>query len=397
MSLDTSSAGDERVGDGGNAEPLAAALAAAEIALANRFGAAISLVEPEDLAGSGPAIVARVKVDSSPFSLPRTLVIKHYPGSQTQPPDPFATEAASYQLFTALSALPSEDRICPELIGHDGTHRILVLEDLGQAPTLEDKLSVADSRSAESALLSWARAMGKMHATTADREPDFHALLRRLGSGSQGSAQAGTLACRDLPGMLHQLLDVPTSEDVLKRVAAAIRRAEAAELRAFSPADLSPANNLVANNGVRFLDFERGCVRNALIDVAHVRVPSAYGPGARAFPPGMPEAMIAAWRAEVRQVWPVLADDDFLARGLLDGQLLCLWTQTRQSLGDVLADPDAGPTSTAAALLTGWRDLATHAAQLGLPDIAGHAETVAGALERRFGHDLRLAVYGAFQ
>ena len=31
------------------------------------------------------------------------------------------------------------------------------------------------------ALLSWARSLGRLHASTAGREADFNALLRRLG------------------------------------------------------------------------------------------------------------------------------------------------------------------------------------------------------------------------
>lgn len=398
MSLDTSSAGDERVGDGANSEALEEAVSAAEVVLANRFGAAITLVDPQDLAGSGPAVVARVKVDSSPFSLPRTLVIKHYPGSRNQRPDPFAVEAASYQLFTALS---SEDRICPELIGHDGKHRVLVLEDLGRAPTLEDKLCVGDSRSAERSLLSWARALGQMHASTTHREQDFNALLRRLGATTPPAERVGAVVLAQLPVVLERVLGVVTPGSVRERAAEAIESARMSALRAFSPVDLSPENNLVTNTGVRFLDFERGCVRNPLIDVAHLRVPFAFWDGALALPAGMSDAMIAAWRSEVSGVWPELTDDEVLARGLLHGELLCVWMQTHQTLAELAAEREEGRHGThpgrAAALVEGWRDLAKQAATAGATDVATHAEAVADAVDARFGPDLRLPLYPSFR
>ena len=57
----------------------------------------------------------------------------------------------------------------------------MVLEDLGRSPTLADKLLGDDARAAERALLSWARSLGRLHASTAGREADFDALSRRLG------------------------------------------------------------------------------------------------------------------------------------------------------------------------------------------------------------------------
>ena len=58
MTVDTSSAGDAGVGAGAE-HAVAAAVAAGESVLSRRFGSAITLVAPEDLAGSGPATVVR--------------------------------------------------------------------------------------------------------------------------------------------------------------------------------------------------------------------------------------------------------------------------------------------------------------------------------------------------
>jgi len=393
MHVDTSAHDDEHVGDQPRQRALAAALDAAELALANRFGSAITLSKPEDLAGSGPAVVLRATVASSPFSLPRTIVVKHYPEPDEDASDPFAAEAVSYQLFTALT---SEDRMCPELLGHDVTHRVLVLSDLGNAPTLADKLRSAEARVAEGTLLSWARALGTMHATTAHREADFNALLRRFGGQPACEDTEAAEAAARLPGMLAERLGVTTGEEVAERVRAASLRLNDGEYRAFSPVDLAPENNLVTSDGVRFLDFEHGRVRNAMIDVAHLRVPFAFWRGALALPAGMSEAMIAAWRAEVTGIWPGLADDDVFTAALLDSHIACVWTQTARELRR-LADADTGPTSRAAALESWWRELASRAGQQGDDAIAAHAAAVAEAIERRFGPGLDLALYPAFR
>lgn len=401
MTVDTSSAGDSTVGEGA-VSPLDTAIAAAEAVLAERFGSAITLVDAEDLAGSGPATVVRARVASSPFSLPRTLVIKHYPGTPAPgEPDPFAREAASYQLFTALAA---EDRVCPEMLAHSGAKRVLVIDDLGRVPTLEDKLRAADSRAAEAALLSWARSLGRMHATTAGREADFDALLRRLSArakcedGRSGSSRSRAddeampvVACSEL---LRDSLGVTTPEEVRDAVEQAAGQVRAPAYRAFSPVDLWPDNNLVTDEGVRFLDFERGAVRSALVDVAHLRVPFVSSPEPMALPAGMSEAMVAAWRAEVSDLWPAFTDDETLTSYLLDMQALLVWRTTWRRLPELASGEPAG--RVAAALAGWWRGLSQYAARGGADALAAHATSVADALDTRFGPGLELPYYPAF-
>ncbi|WP_418190805.1 phosphotransferase [Amycolatopsis albispora] len=376
-------------------EALEAAIKAGEAVLAHRFGSAIPLVDAEDLRGTGPATVVRVRVAASPFALPRTLVIKHYPGEPPEGrPDPFAQEAVSYQLFTALA---QDERMCPELVAHDGGHRVLVLDDLGRAPTLQDRLRGSDARAAERALLSWARSLGRLHANTAGREADFNALLRRLGGRAFGEDTTPMLACAQLPALLSELLGVDTPDTVRLHAEQLAELAASPRYRAFSPVDLCPDNNLAPSGGVRFLDFERGCVRSALVDAAYLRVPFASCPYALALPAGMSEAMVAAWRAEVAGVWPALADDDILSEHLLESQLLRVWLATWELLPELPAERGAVPTSRAAALVSWWADLGKHAERAGLDDVAAHALEVSTALDERHGPGLSLALYPAFR
>ncbi|MBB3665738.1 hypothetical protein FB384_004697 [Prauserella sediminis] len=428
MTVDTPPADDSTVGAGAessSSDTAVAAVAAAEAVLAQRFGSTISLVEAEDLAGSGPATVVRARVASSPFSLPRTLVIKHYPDEPADgEDDAFAREAASYQLFTALSA---DDRTCPEILAHSADHRLLVIDDLGRAPTLQDKLSGSDARAAETALLSWARSLGRMHFSTANREADFNALLRRLGkaghSGGQSEQSAPPAwdpawAATDAPSLLAEELGIDTPAEVASAAERAAEQARSAAFRAFSPVDLWPDNNLVTSDGVRFLDFERGRVRSALVDAAHMLVPFVSGPEPLALPRGVSEAMITSWRAEVADLWPSLAEEETLDRYLADAAQLLVWEATCRWLpaltgaegasgdgrdnGDRVRAQERGTASArAAALVTWWRDLADRAGRAGdAADgtaVAAHAASVARALDGRFGPDLELPLYPAFR
>jgi hypothetical protein len=272
-------------------------MAAAQQVLSHRFGAAVRLAAPEDLGGSGESTVIRVRVAATPFSLPRTLVVKRYgppdPGAVT---DAFVQEAVSYQLFTALA---SEERMCPEMFAHDGRERLVVLEDLGRSPTLADKLLGNDPRSAERALLSWARSLGRLHASTAGRERDFEALSRRLGRPRSVDPLVGQgrKALAELPDLLSVGLGVDTPAAVHERASWAARLVGSPRHRAFSPSDACPDNNVITSKGVRFLDFEGGCWRDVLLDAGYLRVPFPSCWCSYALPAGMIEAMVAAWRS----------------------------------------------------------------------------------------------------
>jgi hypothetical protein len=381
---------------------ITATVLAAESLLGRRFGSRITLADPVDLGGSERSIVLRVKVASASFALPRTLVLKRYVLPADEPCDSFVREAVSYQLFTSLT---NEDRVCPELFAHQGDHRLLVMEDLGRAPTLAERLMGNDPKAAERALLSWAHSLGRLHATTAGREADFDALQRRLGQlGSKDPLAAdGPTALDELPGLLEGELGVATTAATLECVERARGLLGAERHRAFSPSDSCPDNNLIQSKGVRFLDFEGGCVRNILFDAAYLRVPFPACWCAFGLPTGMTDAMIAGWRAEVTAMWPDLADDALLRPRLVDAQLFWVWFTTWQ----LMTDPELEGCPHAArsietpdrpwVLAARWRRLAKYAGAAGVEPVAEQAEQVVHALESRFDGDLSLPLYPAFR
>lgn len=400
MSVDTTTGSSDAANGIGSA--VSGTVAAAEQVLSHRFGAAIRLGEPEDLGGSGESTVVRVRVASTPFSLPRTLVVKRYaPAVPGVDGDAFGQEAVSYQLFTALSA---DERMCPEMFAHDPAERLVVLEDLGRAPTLADKLLGSDAKAAERALLSWSRSLGRLHASTAGREPDFDALSRRLGVSRviDPLASAGLQAFEELPELLADSLGVVTSGAAHRRAEASSWLLDSHRHRAFSPSDACPDNNVITSKGVRFLDFEGGCWRDVLLDAGYLRVPFPSCWCSFTLPAGMTEAMIAAWRAEVRDVWPDLDDDEVLLAGLLDAQLFWVWVSTwwflpRAGQEDRPLDSDFRSPRRSVALRARWLQLAKDAARAGEQDVVEHASAVVGAVERRFGSHMDLAAYPAFR
>jgi hypothetical protein len=375
----------------------------AEAVLSRRTGAAVRLADPEDLGGSDRSVVMRVRVAETPFELPRTLVIKHYgtlPSSQRS--DPFAHEAASCQLATAL---PPEIRVGPELVAQDTGKRLLVLEDLGRGSTLADILFADDPRTAERALLAWARALGRLHTTMAGREADFDALMRRLGAKSWTDPVADDMlhALTDVPELLEQSLGVTTPAPVTERLATAAELLGPSRYRSFSPSDICPDNSLVTGTGVRFLDFEWGCVRDIALDAAYLQVPFPSSWCSYAMPDNLWEGMLATWRSEVVEVWPDLDDDEVLLPRLFDAQLLWVWVSTwwflpRTGQLDTPIDLHMPSPRRSTALADRWRRLRSDAAAAGAIELAEYAGRVVDALVDKFGSGaLELLRYPAFR
>lgn len=366
--------------------PIADAVAGAERLLSRRAGASVHLVDPEDLGGSGHSVVARARMEHNPFSARRSVVVKQYLGS-TEPFDPFRYEVASCQLFTAL---PADVRPSPMIIAYDPGQRLLVLEDLGRSSTLADKLFGPDRATAQRGLLSWARALGRMQASTAGREDDFEALLRRLGEEVRRDpiADEARAALAGLPAMLHGALGVELPPSAGAEAGAAERLLGGTRFRAFSPADTCPDNNLVTSLGVRFVDFEWGCFRDVVLDAAYFRVPFPGCATSFALPAGMAVEMQAAWRVEVTPVWPELEDRELLESRLTDAHVLWVWWCTFRLLPRLLErdGPIGGDTGRSprisSALRHYWRGMAAAAAGTGRPATAELAGRVAAALDR---------------
>ncbi len=370
--------------------PVLGALAAAERLLSRRAGAAVVLADPEDLGGSRRSVVARARVARNPFSLPRSLVVKHYleptePGRH----DPFRFEVASCQLFTAL---PSDARPSPVLIAHDPEARLLVLEDLGRSSTLADKLFGPDAAAARRCLLSWARGLGRMQAATAGRENDFGALLRRLGERSWRDplSDEARAAFAGVATLLADELDVVVPAAAVQEAHDTARLLGGTRHRAFSPFETCPDNNLVTSRGVRFVDFEWGCFRDVALDAAYVRMPFPGCEAAFALPAGLADAMLEAWRSEVAPVWPDLDEPEVVASLLLDAQLVWVWLCSWWWLPRLrVRDQPIGPDVTrspriSTALAHYWSDLAERASAAGRDGSAELGVAVAEALGKRF-------------
>lgn len=390
------------------ADPVSEVVAAAKRLLTRRTGAAVTLVDPVDLGGSGRTIVVRVRVAENPFSLPRTLVLKQVRGDAGRPrasaldeewpgeadeewigdaDKAFLREAVSYQFATALA---TESRPGAELIASDLDAKLLVLSDLGDASPIGMLLAHSDADTVTNTLMALAQALGRMHAATVGREEDFAALLRRADVPRTADAFAVRVAhvAADVPGLLLEHLGVTVSSEVIEQVERAARLFQGGRYRAFSPADLCPDNILVNDEGVRFLDYEWGGFRDAMLDIAYALVSFPGCLCSVDITDEHSEAMIDAWRAEVVGIWPALADDEVLAARMLEAELIWVWLSTSLFLPEnheriATVRDHALSVPRRDALAQRWSRLEQAAVRAGNDAIAGHAALVRERMSER--------------
>ncbi|RZL78157.1 MAG: kinase [Rhodococcus sp. (in: high G+C Gram-positive bacteria)] len=377
------------------ADPVSEVVAAAEKLLTRRTGAPVTLVDPVDLGGSGRTIVLRVRVAENPFSLPRTLVIKQVreesgvSGARAVDPDDlsgdsgsaFLREAVSYQFATALA---TDSRPGAELLASDLEARLLVLSDLGDATPISALLEHSDADTVTNTLMAMAQALGRMHAATVGREEDFTALLRRaeVAHCDDTVAEQVERAVPAVPRLLSEILGVDVSPELTEQVARAAKLFESGRFRAFSPSDLCPDNIIVNDEGVRFLDYEWGGFRDAMLDIAYALVSFPGCLCSIDLSDERTQAMIEAWRAEVVGMWPALADDNVLAARMVEAQLIWVWLSTYLFLPEnhtriaaVREHHLSVPRSEA--LIQRWDRLARSADHAGNTVVAHHARTIA--------------------
>jgi hypothetical protein len=78
--------------------------------------------------------------------------------------DRFFNEWSSLAL---ISSLAPADQFAVRLYGYQVELRLLIIEDLGDGPSLADCLLGNDATAAETALIAYMRSLGRMHAATA--------------------------------------------------------------------------------------------------------------------------------------------------------------------------------------------------------------------------------------
>ncbi|MGP3917272.1 hypothetical protein [Nonomuraea sp. 10N515B] len=265
-------------------------LAAASAVLGKRVN------RPVDLGGSSRSHVLRCVTDDG-----GAVVVKAYRDAAG-----FAAEAAG---------LPLSGGFGPRLLAVDPSFPLIVMSDLGVAPSLADVLLGDSAEAAREGLLAWARTYGRIAVAAAGRQQEWE----RSRAGYSGVG-AGWRLFGDI-GDLEEVLPVAPSglEDELTALEASSER-----YPVFSPGDICPDNNLLTADGLRVLDFEGAGYHSAFLEAAYVRMPFATCWCVFRLPPGLEAEIEDVYRKEVVAVHPELADDELWEAGMR--KAVATWT-----------------------------------------------------------------------
>ncbi|MFF8731905.1 hypothetical protein ACF073_36325 [Streptomyces sp. NPDC015171] len=263
---------------------------------------------PVDLGGSSRSSVLRCRTADG-----GSVVVKAFTG-EPEAVRCFASEAAALSLAAAG----------PGLLGVDPELRVLVMEDLGEAPTLADVLLGDDPKAAREGLLAWARALGRLAAGSVARRAEFTRLTDRFGQGAPSWADEPGIArtAAELPAVLAGSgIDVPPE---LTGELARIGAASGDPYPAFTPGDTCPDNNLLTPDGLRLIDFEAAAYQSVFLTAAYCRMPFATCWCVFRLPAGLARHIEETYRTEVVAAYPELAEDTVWRAGL--HRAIAAWT-----------------------------------------------------------------------
>ncbi|WP_194896574.1 hypothetical protein [Catenulispora pinisilvae] len=247
------------------------------------------LADPVDLGGSDRSVVLRVRTAAGD-----TVILKAHKEQSV-----YAAEASGLRL-TDLG---------PRLLAADPEHRLIVMEDLGDAPNLADLLLGGDEKRARAALVEWAATYGRLAVQTVGRESDLEV----------PSEPWVAKAMAKLPGFLDGfgIAPPPGLESDIEAVSAL----DHDPFPVFSPGDICPDNHLLTPEGLRPIDFESAGFHSVFLDASYSRMPFGTCWCVFRLPKTFSMEAERAYREEVVKAYPALADDRIWRPGVRRGSV----------------------------------------------------------------------------
>jgi Phosphotransferase enzyme family len=234
----------------------------------------------------------------------------------------FCNEWAALQLLSTVAP----QTVAPRFFGGDLEQRLLLMEDLGAAPSLADRLLAPDREEAEVACLAYARCLGRLHAATTGKGTAYLDMLRSI-TGKESpdpwhervqrifSQLAASLASAGVE------LDAACLSEVQALGESLLLKASAAVL---THGDPCPDNALVVDGEMRLIDFEFAGLRPPLVDGAYGRVPFPTCWCVSRLPQNLVSAMETSYREELRQASSWVGDEQAWRRAVVEASAFWL-------------------------------------------------------------------------
>lgn len=290
----------------------------AERSLLRETGAPIHLSRPETL--PSPHWLLRCQVDGIPgldsVVIKEIRTVEFTEDSGERQSHRFRNELAT---LTYLQSLP-DDGPWPSLIAAEPDDGFVIVEDLGEHPTVEQTLLTGDRASAGRSLGCMGATLGRFHAVSIEALSGFVSMRDRLAVVPPRSDSTYDLRRG------HDAIDNGLAElDVAPARGFAAELTEVEEglhspgrLTTVIHADAGPQNFIWSGGGAFLVDFEFATVGSPFLDLVSARLAFPHSSEARTVPPGMVQQLEDRYRREMSPVAPQFEDDATFVDGVVD-------------------------------------------------------------------------------
>lgn len=276
--------------------------------------------------------VARCYIDNINRDTPASVIVKQ---SQRNDKTTDSTTDAFYWFLNEwaglefLTGLPSTFTFGPRLLASRQDQHMIILEDLGDHPSLQDILfdDTTPVHVGEKALIDLAVYLGQMHAATAGKQHELETIRTMLGSFTPPVEDSSRDIRQDIPALQAFLTSIglnPPSHFYTELESAQAAIHNPGPFQTYVHGDAAPHNFVYIDSHLKLIDFEFARFNHALVDMVCLRMafPSAYR--GRHAPPYLVSKFEAAYRAELHAQIPAAADDTLFQLGVV--QACAHWT-----------------------------------------------------------------------
>lgn len=278
----------------------------------------LALVDPETI--PSPHRLVRCRVIGA--NGPTRVVVKQVTTAEFTSEN---AEGSSHRLLNEWAALRFLNDRCvggpwPRLLGGSMEASLVILEDLGEHPTVLDILLANRQESPTPALQAMGSTLGQLHSETRTHVDQFRETQSVLGVESPRSDSTVRLA-HARPVIEHSLqaLGVEPHHRFWDEVSAlddAIHNP--APLHTLIHADAGPQNFLWNGDRTLLIDYEFATVGYCLLDVVSARLGFPHSSDAQLVPLNAVEALEDAYRDVAMSAFPEFEDDAAFLRHVID-------------------------------------------------------------------------------
>ena len=248
-----------------------------ETVLSNKFIKNVNLRFIESL--ESQFIVLRLRAENLFDKAVCTIIVKHIPMNSedktknTSYENRFLNELASLEFLLSLTTKPL---LCPELLGYDLAQQIIILDDKGKVPSVEDVLKSGDRDQAINALKEYSFLLARLHGLTKEKSRQLYYYQEKFRSKTPKSDS--TVDIRNYSTEYKEFMYYASQnpQEEYNAFSTALNSVEEEiqtnKLQSFIHCDTGPQNFLFLYNHCVLLDYEFGGYGFSLLDIIGPRI-----------------------------------------------------------------------------------------------------------------------------